>query len=72
MLSKINLSSKNKKENQTRIRIMINSLSYNSKEFSESEEVVNYFKSKNIKINEIIDLNQELIFERDKSIKLYD
>jgi len=72
MLSKLNCFFKNTKEEQTTIRIVINSLSCSSKEFSESEQIINYFKAKNINVSEIIDLNQDLVFEQSKStIKIY-
>ena len=67
MISKLNSISNNRKEAFIQIRIVINSFSGNSIEFSQSEEILNYFNSKGIKINEILDLNQEMVFEKSKS-----
>ena len=67
ILTKINLLSKNKKAENIPIRIIINSFSGNSKESDQSEEILNYFHSKNIHIQEILDINQELIFDKEKS-----
>lgn len=67
MISKLNLICNNKKESPLSIRIVINSFSGNSIEFSQSEQIINYFKSKKILPTEIMDINQEMVFEKSKS-----
>jgi hypothetical protein len=49
------------------LRILINTFTGNGKESERSEELKRILKSKNYKVTELIDINQELIFERSKS-----
>jgi len=49
------------------LRLMINSFTGNGKESERSEELKRILKSKNYKLTELIDINQELIFEKSKS-----
>lgn len=68
MIKKIkSLLNKNEKTPSVKIRVIINSFSGNHQEFKNSEEIMNYFKIKKIKIDEVIDLNQEMIFDNEKS-----
>lgn len=67
MLSKLNSLSNNKKEDIISIRIVLNSFLGNNIEYSQSEQIIDYFNSRKIKITEIIDVNQEMVFEKSKS-----
>jgi len=67
MISKLNLISNNKKEDKIPIRLVINSFSGNSKEYSQSEEILNYLNVKKITVQEIVDINQEMVFEKSNS-----
>ena len=67
MIRKLNSISNNKKESSISIRLVINSFSGNLLEYSQSEEIINYFNSKNITVSEILDINQEMVFEKSKS-----
>jgi len=71
MISKLNSISNNRKEPLIPIRLVINSFSGNSIEYSHSEQILNYFNFKNIKISEILDINQEMVFEKSKSKKTF-
>jgi hypothetical protein len=61
------LSLKSRKIAAPNLRLIINTFTGNGKESENSEEVKRILKSKNYKITEIIDVNQELIFEKEKS-----
>jgi len=61
------LSLKYRKTAAPHLRLVINSFTGNEKESEHSEDVKMILKSKNYKITEIIDVNQELIFEKEKS-----
>ena len=49
------------------LRIVINTFTGNGKESERSEELKRILKLKNYKVTELIDINQELIFDRSKS-----
>lgn len=49
------------------IRLIINSFTGNKKEVQRSEDIMRILKTKNYKISEVMDINQELIFDKDKS-----
>lgn len=55
------------KKEELRIRLVINTFTGNSQEYHQTEQLLYLLKSKNIKISETIDVNQEQILERDKS-----
>ncbi len=50
-----------------KIRIIINSFTGNENEYRNSENILNYFNNKKIKLEEVIDINQDMIFEKEKS-----
>jgi len=49
------------------LRVVVNSFTGNNAESENSKEVIRILCNKKIKISEIIDINQELIFEKEKS-----
>ena len=55
------------KKEELRIRLVINTFTGNSQEYYQTEQLLHLIKARNIKVNEIIDVNQEQILERDKS-----
>ena len=60
----------NLKDNRKRkltFRVIINSFTGNSQESAQSEEVLRILKAKQVKIEEVLDINQELVFEKEKS-----
>lgn len=67
MIKKIkSLLNKNQKPS-IKIKIIINSFTGNEQEYKNSEEIINYFRNKKIKLDEVIDINQEMIFDKEKS-----
>jgi hypothetical protein len=73
MIQKLKLLMNKSKIIQTpsvKIRVIINSFTGNENEYKNSEEILNYFNYKKIKLEEVIDINQEMIFEREKSINI--
>ena len=68
MIGKLNSISNNRKEDFIPIRLILNSFSGNQTEYTQSEQILNYFNSKKIKISEILDINQEMVFEKSRSI----
>jgi hypothetical protein len=58
-----------RKENRNvpKIRLVINSFHGNSGEFNKSNELLSYLQFKKVKISEILDVNQEMVLETDKS-----
>lgn len=69
MISKLKSITNNSRESCIPIRLVINSFSGNSIEYSQSEQIINYFNSKKISPSEILDINQEMVFEKSKSNK---
>ena len=55
------------KKESLSIRIVINTFTANSQESYHTEELLQLLKQKNIKVSDILDVNQELVFEREKS-----
>lgn len=56
-----------KRVNKLEIHVIINSFTGNPQESYPSEELLRILKMKNVNIISIIDINQELIFEKEKS-----
>ena len=48
------------------IDLIINSFNGSSSEFSDSLEIVEFFKNKKYKLSTVIDINQELNFDKEK------
>lgn len=69
MINKLNLLSNHKKAESISIRVIVNSFTGNPSEVAQSEEILNYFKVKKVKVTEVIDINQEIIFDKEKSKK---
>ncbi len=55
------------KKEPLNIRIVINTFTGNSQESNQTEELLLLIRQKNLKICEILDVNQELVFEKEKS-----
>lgn len=53
---------------RTQIDLIINSFNGSSSEFSDSLEIVEFFKNKRYKLSTVIDINQELNFDKEKKI----
>jgi hypothetical protein len=49
------------------IKLVVNTFTGNERENEHSEKLKRIIKLKNYKLSELIDVNQELIFEKDKS-----
>lgn len=60
---------KRSQESEVKIRVVINTFSGNSIESDQSTELIRILKQKKIKIYEIIDINQELVFESERKIR---
>jgi hypothetical protein len=58
-----------RKENNKipKIRLVINSFGGNSDEFNKSNELLSFLNFKKIKVSEILDINQEMVLEVEKS-----
>jgi hypothetical protein len=55
------------KKDELKIRLVINTFTGNSQEYYQTEQLLYLIKVRNIKISEIIDVNQEQVLEREKS-----
>jgi hypothetical protein len=64
-------SNNSKKILKPDVEVIINSFTGNSQESQQSSEVLRLLKIKNGNIKNLIDINQELIFEKDKSKIIY-
>ena len=53
---------------KAQVTLIINSFNGSSSEFQNSLDVVEYFKNKKLKVNSVIDINQELTFDKEKKI----
>jgi hypothetical protein len=49
------------------IKLVVNSFTGNVQESTQSEEVMRILRLKQYKISEVVDVNQELVFEKEKS-----
>jgi hypothetical protein len=61
------LLTRKENHNVPKIRLVINSFQGNSGEFNKSNELLSFLKFKKVKISEILDVNQEMVLETDKS-----
>ncbi len=61
----LNMSSK---KNKISVRVVLNTFTGNSTEYDHSNEMMRILNLKNIKISDVFDINQELVFEKEKSI----
>lgn len=60
---------KNKSKNPLNVSIIINSFNGNIEEYSKSQNILHILKSKQIPIYEIVDINQEMVFNQANKIK---
>jgi hypothetical protein len=58
------------KKEELRIRLVINTFTGNSQEYYQTEQLLYLIKVRNIKVYDVIDVNQEQILERDKSKRI--
>jgi hypothetical protein len=64
------LNLKKSKNRKARFRIAINSFSGSAMESYHSQMTLNLLKQKGVDLTEIVDINQELVFEKEKSKKM--
>lgn len=61
------LNKTSEKNSNVKLRVIINSFTGNPQENAHSEEILQILKAKNIKISDVMDINQDMVFEKEKS-----